>query len=170
MKILFAIFVYGLVMVAGSAVMARSLGVFGDWQAHTDGKGKQRTCWMYSEPKKHEGKYTKRGRIHVAVGHRLSDKSYHQVQFTAGYTFRKDSVVTVTIGSQKFELFTHADTAWTHNANQDRALSRAMRAGNQMVVVGYSSRGTETTDTYSLTGFTAAHNAINKACGVKAMS
>ena len=36
-----------------------------------------------------------------------------------------------------------------------------------MVVKGISSAGTKTTDTYSLKGFTAAHAAINSACGRK---
>ena len=44
---------------------------------------------------------------------------------------------------------------------------KAMRAGNTLVVKGTSSRGTLTTDTYSLKGFTAVHNALNKACGVR---
>jgi hypothetical protein len=34
-------------------------------------------------------------------------------------------------------------------------------------VHGVSSRGTKTTDTYALAGFTAALNAINQACGMK---
>ena len=38
--------------------------------------------------------------------------------------------------------------------------------GSGMIVRGVSSRGTETTDTYSLNGFTRAHNAIGQACGV----
>jgi hypothetical protein len=33
-----------------------------------------------------------------------------------------------------------------------------------MVIKGTSSRGTLTTDTYSLAGFTAAYNAIEQAC------
>jgi hypothetical protein len=36
--------------------------------------------------------------------------------------------------------------------------------GAAMVVVGTSERGTKTTDTYSLKGFTAAYGAISKAC------
>ena len=36
-----------------------------------------------------------------------------------------------------------------------------------MIVRGTSARGTLTADTYSLGGFTAGHEAINKACGVK---
>jgi hypothetical protein len=34
-------------------------------------------------------------------------------------------------------------------------------------VEGRSKRGTQTRDRYSLSGFTAAHAAISKACGVK---
>jgi len=41
-----------------------------------------------------------------------------------------------------------------------------MRRGGTLVVKGTSSRGTDTTDRYSLMGFTAAHNAISQACGV----
>ncbi len=39
-----------------------------------------------------------------------------------------------------------------------------MKAGSNLVVKASSSRGTDTTDTYSLSGFTAAYNAISKAC------
>jgi hypothetical protein len=44
---------------------------------------------------------------------------------------------------------------------------KGMRAGNAMIMEGTSSRDTKTRDTYSLGGFTAAHNAINKACKPK---
>ena len=40
----------------------------------------------------------------------------------------------------------------------------AMKRGTEMVVRGISSRGTRTTDTYSLSGVTAAMNEIDKAC------
>ena len=40
-----------------------------------------------------------------------------------------------------------------------------MIKGSKMVAVGTSSRGTKTKDTYSLSGFTKAYKAINKACG-----
>lgn len=56
------------------------------------------------------------------------------------------------------------------NSEEDRKLVKAMKAGSKMVVVGYSSRGTKTTDTYSLSGFTAAYNAISKACNTKPVS
>ena len=42
-----------------------------------------------------------------------------------------------------------------------------MIRGARLVVKGTSSRGTKTTDTYSLKGFSAAFKAIGKACKVK---
>jgi hypothetical protein len=42
-----------------------------------------------------------------------------------------------------------------------------MRAGAVMAVSGISKFGTETTDTFSLSGFSAAYNAITRACKVR---
>ena len=88
-------------------------------------------------------------------------------ELVAGYTYKKDSGVTIKIGSQKFELFTSGGTAWAKTSNTDRALARAMKRGNTMTVAGTSSRGTKTLDTYSLKGFTAAYNAIGTNCKKK---
>ena len=40
----------------------------------------------------------------------------------------------------------------------------AMKAGKEMNVVGYSQRGTETTDSYTLIGFTKAYDALQNEC------
>jgi hypothetical protein len=75
--------------------------------------------------------------------------------------------VQVRIGSEKFTLFTDGETAWSRSPKDDKQLVDAMRRGNSMVIVGMSSKGTQTTDTYSLTGFSKAYEAIGKACNVK---
>lgn len=155
------------VLTAAPAYAVETLGEYDDWTAHADGKGNGQVCWIYSEPQKDQGDYRQRGRIYALVTHRPGEDVTNQVQFTAGYTFKKGSVVEVQIGPKKFELFTNKDTAWARSKNDDDALVDAMRAGASMVVKGVSRRGTATTDTYSLSGVTAAHKAIGKACGVK---
>lgn len=147
--------------------LAKQIGTFKDWSAHAEGKAKARTCWIYSEPVKDEGKYSKRGRIYMLVTHRPGEKIANQVQFTAGYTFKKGSSVQVAVGSKKFELFTNDDTAWARSTKGDKALVAAMRGGAKMIVTGQSFRGTKTKDTYSLSGISAAHKTIGKACGIK---
>ena len=143
------------------------LGVFGDWRAFKTTQAGKKLCYMASEPKKDEGKYTKRGEIYAMVSHRPSTKELNVVSIRAGYTHKEGSAVSVDIGSKAFTLFTEGDTAWMEHEKDDTSLVKAMKAGRTMVVRGVSSRATKTKDTYSLLGFTAAHSAIGKACGVR---
>ena len=140
---------------------------FGAWSAFVETEGGAKVCFIASLPQKAVGKYTKRGDVNLMVAHRPSVKTLNVISIDAGYTYLKGSDVTVTIGSNVFRLFTDGGLAWSDDAAADVTLVRAMRAGAAMTVHGTSSRGTQTLDTYSLSGFSAAHNAINKACGVR---
>ena len=150
-----------------SPLSAKKIAVFKDWSAYSDGKSKTRTCWIYSEPVKTEGKYKIRGSIYLMVMHRPGENIFNQIQLTAGYRYKKDSAVKLAIGTKMFTLFTKGDTAWASSIKDDKRIVTAMRGGAQMVVTGQSSRGTKTKDTYSLSGISAAHKSISRACGVK---
>jgi hypothetical protein len=65
----------------------------------------------------------------------------------------------------EFRLFTAGDGAWNSSTDKDNEMVQAMIRGADLVIAGESSRGTKTTDTYSLLGFTAAHRAMTEACG-----
>ena len=143
------------------------LGLYGDWGAQTFTEGKNVGCSIWSQPIRDEGKYKKRGAIYAYVTHRPWDKRLNEVSFAAGYTYKKDSAVRVRIGGERFTLFTDGSAAWTRSPADDKALIGAMRRGNSMIVTGMSSRGTQTTDTYSLKGFTKAYGRIERACKVK---
>ena len=143
-----------------------SLGQFKNWTAYRTQQGGKNLCYMASTPTKDEGKYTQRGKIYAMVSHRPATKAINVVSVHAGYTYKQDSQVAIAIGGAAFTLFVHGDTAWASSAADDAALVKAMRAGSTMVIKGTSSRGTLTTDTYSLAGFTAAHNMVAKACGL----
>ena len=62
-------------------------------------------------------------------------------------------------------MFTLKDRAWAETPELDSKIVSAMKAGNKLLVSGTSSRGTDTEDTYSLFGLTAALKLIDKACG-----
>lgn len=145
---------------------AKPVGSFGAWSAYALNEKAGRLCYLSAVPGKSSGKYAKRGDIFMQITHR-PPRVRNEVSVIAGYTYQADSGVEVEIDGKKFELFTSRDTAWSRDAKGDAALVRAMRAGATMIVRGTSSRGTLTTDTYSLAGFTKGHNAITKACGLK---
>jgi hypothetical protein len=171
---LFPLAVLALVVLIGTGVAPpaladgiQRLGEFGDWSAFQFNEGDKTGCYVASEPKKAVGDYKKRGDIYALVTHRPGEKRRDEVSFVAGYSYETDSVVEVTIGEKAFKLFTLDDGAWNPDTASDKAMVQAMIRGKSMTVKGTSARGTPTTDTYSLGGFTKAYNAIDKACGAQ---
>jgi len=142
----------------------QTLGTYGDWSAFAYQDGAMRVCYMGSEPTNSVGAYSQRGDVWTLVTLRSPGGSRDVVSIIAGYNYEEDAPVFVTIGNKTFTLFSGGDTAWTFTENDDRDLVAAMKAGVDMTVKGRSWRGTDTTDTFSLLGFTAAYEAITQAC------
>ncbi|MBI4184804.1 MAG: hypothetical protein HY521_12500 [Proteobacteria bacterium] len=143
------------------------IGRFDDWNAFSFRENGKLVCYAASEPKKQEGNYSKRDDPFAMVTHRPGEKSRDVVSLYAGYPFQDKSEATVSIDGNDLALFTSADAAWAKTEADDRTLVLRMIKGREMVMKGTSSRGTPTTDTYSLAGFTAAYQAIGRACNVK---
>jgi hypothetical protein len=137
-----------------------------DWSAFRYAEGDGSVCYMASQPKKDEGDYQTRGEIYAIITHRPAENRVAEVSIVAGYTYKEESAVEVKIGSKSWELFTDGANAWAPTPEEDIALVKAMKGGSSMIVKGTSSRDTETTDTYSLLGFSKAYAAISKACGL----
>ena len=75
-----------------------------------------------------------------------------------------DRDIIVKIDNTSFKFYSTEDsteTAWTDN---DQKVIYAMKKGLELELSGQSSRGTITNDTYTLKGFTAAINKLNKDC------
>lgn len=145
----------------------RVIGEFDDWVAYVYMEDSSKVCYMVSKPKKEEGNYAKRGAVYALITHRPAEKSKNVFSFVAGYPYKPNGEVTVSIGSQRFKLFTENETAWAPDSATDNKLIAAIRGGSQMVVNGTSSQGRATTDTFGLKGSTAAYTAISKECGIK---
>lgn len=162
-----ALLAAALLSAAAAAQTPKLIKEFKDWEAFAYKEGGGNVCYMVSKPLASEPRNVKRGDVYVMVTHREAEKVVDEVSIFAGYPYKDASEAEVAIGGTKFALFTQGENAWTREAKDDRALVRAMIRGSTMVVRGTSKRGTLTTDTYSLSGFTAAHKAIDKACKVK---
>jgi len=148
-----------------SAEEPKSLGTFKDWSSYTFSEGSNPVCYMATKPVSSKPDGLTRGDVFAMITHRPSEKSFGVVSIVAGYSYKKDSEVTATIGNQRFAMFTDGDTAWARDEATDKALVNAIKAGDKLVVVGTSSRGTQTTDTFSLSGTSAALKAISDKCG-----
>ena len=155
-----------LMPVAAIASNIEVLGSFDNWSAYSYKDGSDHVCYMASQPTKSQGKYARRDDVFLIVTHRPENKTFDVVNVVAGYTYKSTSKPQLSIDKNKaIELKRHEDTAWAKDAATDEKLVAEMKKGSNAVLVGTSARGTKTTDTFSLKGFSKAYEAISKACG-----
>lgn len=127
-------------------------------------------CWGVSVPKETVNtdssgriKAVRRGEILLFVTYRPGS-SNPSISFTGGYPFAQDTPVTITIGDDKFEMFTDGEWAWPLSTEDDAKILAAMKRGADALLTGRSTRGTITKDTFSLFGFTAVADSAQKYC------
>lgn len=161
-------FVIAFVLVAGAlpaaAQSARVLGDFRDWSSYAADDGSGTICFAMSRPKSTEPAPADLGDAYLYVSDRPGEDVAGEFNVVAGYTFQTGSVATVSISGQDFALFTQGDAAWLDDAGQSANLTAAIRAGSTLVVTGTAADGTSFTQTYSLSGATAAQQAVGAEC------
>lgn len=150
-----------------------------DWSVFTENEPKE--CWAVSAPKKtvntRDGAVVsaKRSDILLMVFFRPGDGVKGQVAFTGGYPFAPNKSVNLNIGGTEFELFAPTENnpatplddrewAWPASPGDDLKIITAMKRGSDAVLTAQSARGTQTKDSFSLLGFTAAVEDAEKRC------
>jgi hypothetical protein len=143
------------------------LGQYGDWGAYTAAPGGKKVCFALSKPKSSKSSKSdiQRDQAYVFIATRPSDKVKNEVSVIIGYPLNIKAETTAAVGSASFAMLTQNDGAWLKNAAEEPQFIDAMRKGSDLVVKGTSSRGTQTTDTYSLKGVSQALDRVAKECG-----
>jgi len=141
------------------------LGEHRDWDAYSFADKKSGiTCFMTSTPVLKQPEKVTHGDVYAVVTHRPKVKVRDEVSINVGFAFKPASEVGIAIGKKRYKMYTSVDSAWGYDAKDDRLLVKMMKAGDEMKVQGVSKRGTRVNYRFSLSGFTAAYNAISKAC------
>jgi len=134
-----------------------------DWHVYKTADG---TKYMISYPKKEDGNFKKRARPYIMVA------SYQdqvvEVTIYSGYHYKQKSKVDVSIkvgnggteSTKKFHMYVNKDMAWNEASKSDLDMIDAMRSGNSVTVYGISTKGTFSSDTYSLHGFDKSYKLI----------
>ena len=142
------------------------LNSFRDWDAFvlkTDAG--ETVCYMISLPKEKAPSSLLHGNPFITVTHKPSLEIRNEFNFIAGYDFQKGSAVKMVIDkTTNGNLFTEQDGAWAYDAKQDDTIVASLKRGNSLILNARSGRGNATSYRFSLSGFTAAHNAITNAC------
>lgn len=139
-----------------------------DWSVFVENSPKE--CWGVSSPKStvnsKDGQPVEvsRSDIRLFVTFRPGAGANGEVSFTGGYPFAGGSNVEVEIDGTKFQMVTDGEWAWPADGSGDSQILAAMRRGSSAVLTARSARGTQTKDTFSLLGFTAAMQEAESRC------
>ena len=162
-----AILASGLATTAGAQVSTNRVAAETDWSVFVEESPKE--CWGVSAPK--ETLNTKDGSpVSVRRGDILLFVTFRpgsgggEVSFSGGYPFAPGSTVGLDIGGTTFDLFSEGEWAWAGSREEDGKIIAALKAGSSAVLKGKSGRGTQTADTFSLLGVSAALDEAAKRC------
>lgn len=129
------------------------------WAVFAEGTPKE--CWAVSRPKSsvntRDGKEVsvKRSAILLYVTFRPNQEG-SETSFAGGYPFAQGSTVAVEIDDQSFTMTTKGEYAWVANPDDEAKILAAMQKGSVATLTARSAKGTQTEDSFSLSGFTAA--------------
>ncbi len=147
-----------------AAQQVRILGEHRAWSSYAANDGAGEVCFAMTKPERVAPTPDGYTQAYLYITNRPAEGVADEFNLVAGFQFQADSMATVSIGGQSFPLFTQGDAAWLDDASQADTLASAIRAGSSMVVEGTSAAGIKITQSYSLSGATAAQQSIDAEC------
>ncbi|MBC6497604.1 MAG: hypothetical protein GDA54_04710 [Alphaproteobacteria bacterium GM7ARS4] len=160
----FVFFPYGGWHSAYGQTSVRHLGTFNDWNAWSDGTGRNQVCYISTQPVRSEGKYQRRGPVFLIVAFSRQAPN-GEVSYTSGYPYKKHENPALAVDDNEYDLgLTKGEVAFSLDPAQDPSIILAFRQGLEAIVDSVSWRGTETRDIFSLKGFSAAWREAIQAC------
>ncbi|MBX9847232.1 MAG: invasion associated locus B family protein [Xanthobacteraceae bacterium] len=148
---------------------ATLLGQYGDWGAYTASPGGRKVCFALSKPTSQQdnppNRRTAANAVYLFVSTRPDEKVSNEISvLVTGYAFKANTEATMTIGGGGFPMYTQNDGAWVKNAAEEARLIEAMRKSGDAVIKAQTSKGTATTDTFSLKGISQALDRAAQEC------
>jgi invasion protein IalB len=149
---------------AAAGAQPTLLGQYADWGAYTAAPEGRKVCFTLAKPKSSTTNPAgrKRDPAFVFISTRPSENVRNEISIVIGYSFKGDA--TAEVGPTKFAMYTQNDGAWIKNVAEEARLIEAMRKGADLTIRGTSTRGTGSTDTYSLKGLVQAMDRVAQEC------
>jgi len=153
----------GLFSVNAFAITPRSAGKYKNWESFVAETDKGKICFAQTIPTKRAPAAVKRNKSKLFVTFRPSEEIKDEVSLTSGHDY-KTSSVTASSGKRKYSFFSQKDFAWLLDDQEEKKFIQLMKKATDIIVKARTTKGAETTDHYSMMGFTKAYNTAKKAC------
>ena len=143
----------------------KSIGKFKDWESFVLSQDGNKVCFAQSIPVVRAPKKVKRDPSRLFISFRPAENIKNEVSVTNGYKFKLKAPVTAKSGKKSYDLFSKDRFAWVVDDKDEAKLIVTMKKASRLMIIGNSDKGDQTTDHYSMMGFTKAYNTAKKSCG-----
>ncbi|GLK74883.1 hypothetical protein GCM10008171_01360 [Methylopila jiangsuensis] len=142
------------------------LGKYNAWTAYSAPAKSGKVCYALSQPSARKPSGLNRDPAYLFISNRPRENVRNEVSVIIGFPAKAGSAVDVTVPrAGQFALYAKDDGAFAQSVEEEAKLVRAMRgASGAMTLKSTSVRGNVTTDTYSLSGISAALDRIDREC------
>ena len=161
-KIIFSFFVTIFFSNFANAEDLKSIGKFKDWESFVLSKDGNKICFAQSIPVVRAPKKLKREPSRLFVSFRPAENIKNELSVTNGYEFKAKSPVTAKSGKKSYDLFSKGKFAWVSDNKDEMKLIVTMKKASRLMIIGNTNKGDQTTDHYSMKGFTKAYNTAKK--------
>ena len=145
------------------AVTPRSTGKYKNWESFVAETDKGKICFAQTVPTKRAPAAVKRDKSKLFVTFRPSEEIKDEVSLTSGHDY-KTSSVTASSGKRRYSFFSQKEFAWLLDDQEEKKFIQLMKRATDIIVKARTTKGAETTDHYSMMGFTKAYNTAKKTC------
>lgn len=141
-------------------------GQFGAWGTYVATPGGKKVCFALAKPTSMKTDPPNRPRdpAYAFISTRPSEKVVNEISVMIGYPLKAGSEGSLEVSGNSYAMYTQGDGLWIKNAAEEGKLVDALRKGADVTIKGTSTRGTESTDVYSLKGLTQALERVAQDC------
>ena len=141
----------------------RSTGKYKNWESFVVETDKGKICFAQTVPTKRAPSSIQRGKSKLFVTFRPSESIKDEVSLTSGHDY-KTSTVTAASGKKRYSFFSQKNFAWLLDDQEEKNFIKLMKRATNLIIKARTTKGAETTDHYSMMGFTKAYNTAKKTC------
>ena len=163
-KVLYIILFSIIFNIARAEENLKSVGKFKDWESFVLSQEGNKTCFAQSIPVVRAPKKIKRDPSRLFVSFRPAENIKNEFSVTNGYEFKLKAPVTAKSGKKSYDLFSKGRFAWIVDNEDEIKLIVTMKKASRLMIIGNTNKGDQTTDHYSMMGFTKAYNTAKKSC------
>ena len=153
---------------ADSSAKPSLVAAFGDWNVFVGQSGNRRICYAIAQPRSREPPSLRRDPGYAFVSDRPAEDVRNELSFVVGFDVSAGTDSTLVpvalVGEASFDLLPKGGNLWIKNAYKESSLMSEMKKGLALKIQVASLEGKQSTDYYSLIGFTQAIDRLQKEC------